>query len=64
MFGGTAPFVATALIGSTGSNLAPSFYVIAIALVSVVVATAYPERAVSRGSAAATADPRGAPVTT
>ena len=40
LFGGTAPFVATLLIAKTGSNLAPGFYLMAAALVSLV-AVAY-----------------------
>lgn len=37
LFGGTAPFVATALIAATGTPLAPSFYLTAGAAVSLVV---------------------------
>ncbi len=40
LFGGTAPFVATLLIAKTGSNLAPGFYLMAAAFVSLV-AVAY-----------------------
>ncbi|MEW1955384.1 MFS transporter [Terrabacter sp. NPDC080008] len=40
LFGGTAPFVATLLIARTGSDLAPAFYLMAAALVSLV-AVAY-----------------------
>jgi MHS family proline/betaine transporter-like MFS transporter len=36
VFGGTAPFVATLLISQTGSNLAPAWYLVAAALVSLV----------------------------
>ncbi|MEX0427373.1 MFS transporter [Nocardioides sp. DS6] len=36
LFGGTAPFVATLLITLTGSQLAPAFYLVAAALVSLV----------------------------
>lgn len=36
-FGGTAPFIATFLVSRTGSNLSPSIYVIAAALVTFVV---------------------------
>lgn len=44
VFGGTAPFVATWLVGATASDVAPAFYLIAVALVSlVVVAAAYRE---------------------
>lgn len=37
LFGGTAPFLATALIAATGTPLAPSFYLAAGAAVSLVV---------------------------
>ena len=51
VFGGTAPFVATALVGTTGSKLAPAYYVAAVAAVSfLVVLVAYRERAVRPGS--------------
>jgi len=36
-FGGTAPFVATWLISSTGDNLAPTYYLIAGSVVSLLV---------------------------
>lgn len=36
-FGGTAPFISTYLISATGNNLAPTYYVIAGALVSLLV---------------------------
>lgn len=45
VFGGTAPFVATALISLTGNKLAPGFYAVGIAVFSLcVVAFAYRER--------------------
>lgn len=45
VFGGTAPFVATALIAVTGSKLAPGFYAVGIAIFAfIVVAFAYRER--------------------
>ncbi|MDN5764913.1 MAG: MHS family MFS transporter [Humibacillus sp.] len=40
LFGGTAPFVCTLLIAKTGSDLAPGFYLMAAAFVSLV-AVAY-----------------------
>lgn len=43
LFGGTAPLMATWLIGLTGSNLAPAFYLIAIALLGLVGGLALPE---------------------
>jgi MHS family proline/betaine transporter-like MFS transporter len=36
MFGGTAPFIATFLIDRTGSDVAPSFYLVAAAAGAVV----------------------------
>lgn len=36
VFGGTAPFVATLLIGRTGNDLAPAYYLAAAALISLV----------------------------
>ncbi|MGH8882677.1 MAG: MFS transporter, partial [Stackebrandtia sp.] len=38
VFGGTVPYVATWLIASTGNQLAPSFYVMFLAAVTLVVA--------------------------
>ena len=43
IFGGTAPLVATWLIGQTGSSLAPAFYLVVIALVALVGGLALPE---------------------
>jgi hypothetical protein len=37
IFGGFAPFIATWLIGVTGSNLAPSYYLIAAATITFLV---------------------------
>ena len=37
VFGGTAPFIATYLIQATGSKIAPSYYLVAAALVSLFV---------------------------
>jgi MHS family proline/betaine transporter-like MFS transporter len=45
IFGGFAPFIATWLIGATGSPLSPAFYVIAAAVVSFVVIWRMPETA-------------------
>ncbi|GAB2540867.1 MFS transporter [Brachybacterium huguangmaarense] len=36
LFGGTAPFLCTWLIGITGSNLAPAFYLVGAAIISLV----------------------------
>lgn len=43
LFGGTAPLVATWLIGTTGSNLAPAFYLVVIAVLAMAGGLALPE---------------------
>ncbi|MNG20865.1 proline/glycine betaine transporter [compost metagenome] len=43
LFGGTAPLMATWLISTTGSNLSPAFYLIAIAVLALVGGLALPE---------------------
>ncbi|MGY4858619.1 MFS transporter [Cryobacterium sp. AP23] len=43
IFGGTAPFVATALIAATGNNLAPAIYLTVIAAGALVAALLLPE---------------------
>ncbi|WP_040263243.1 MFS transporter [Pseudomonas massiliensis] len=43
LFGGTAPLVATWLIGATGSSLAPAFYLVVIALLALAGGLALPE---------------------
>ncbi|MEN1832436.1 MFS transporter [Pseudomonas lijiangensis] len=43
LFGGTAPLVATWLISTTGSNLSPAFYLIAVAALALVGGLALPE---------------------
>ncbi len=51
-FGGTVPYVATWMVASTGSKLAPSFYVMFLAAVTLVVAiTAIRETAPRRTQA-------------
>jgi MHS family proline/betaine transporter-like MFS transporter len=45
LFGGFAPFIATWLIGVTGSNLAPSYYLIAAATITFLVVLRIPETA-------------------
>jgi MHS family proline/betaine transporter-like MFS transporter len=44
VFGGTAPFVATLLISSTGSHIAPAWYLVAAAAVSGLAVLMSPER--------------------
>jgi MFS transporter, MHS family, proline/betaine transporter len=36
-FGGTAPFIATFLVSRTGSNLSPGLYLIAAAVITLIV---------------------------
>lgn len=43
LFGGFAPFIATLLIQSTGSRLAPTFYVMAAAVVSLITIATFRE---------------------
>lgn len=43
IFGGTAPLMATWLISTTGSNLSPAFYLIAVALLALAGGLALPE---------------------
>jgi MHS family proline/betaine transporter-like MFS transporter len=43
LFGGTAPLMATWLISLTGSNLAPAFYLVLIALLAMAGGMALPE---------------------
>ncbi|WP_213878755.1 MFS transporter [Pseudomonas sp. dw_358] len=45
IFGGTAPLMATWLIGLTGSTLAPAFYLIVIAVMALVGGLSLPETA-------------------
>lgn len=45
LFGGTAPFVATWLIGATGSKLAPAWYLVGAAVVALVAMLAARETA-------------------
>jgi MFS transporter, MHS family, proline/betaine transporter len=45
IFGGFAPFIATALISATGSPLSPAYYVITAAVVSFIVNWQMPETA-------------------
>ena len=45
LFGGTAPFVATWLIGATGSKVAPAWYLVGAAAVALVAMIASRETA-------------------
>ncbi len=45
IFGGTTPFVFTALLAATGNPLSPAFYLIAAGLVGLVAALTFPETA-------------------
>lgn len=51
-FGGTVPYVATWLVAATGNELAPSFYVMFLAAVTLVVAITAVRETVRRGDAA------------
>lgn len=43
LFGGTAPLIATWLISTTGSNLSPAFYLVAVSLLALIGGLALPE---------------------
>ena len=43
IFGGTAPLMATWLIGVTGSNLSPAFYLVAVSVLALAGGLALPE---------------------
>lgn len=43
LFGGTAPFVATWLITTTGNNLSPAIYLLAVSVMALLAATRLPE---------------------
>lgn len=45
LFGGTAPFVATWLVTTTGQQLAPAFYMTVVAVVALAAAWSLPETA-------------------
>jgi MHS family proline/betaine transporter-like MFS transporter len=60
LFGGTAPFLATYLIAATGSTVAPAFYVVAVALLSLAAASLVRETArTSLGPVEPVASPAG-----
>lgn len=43
VFGGTAPLVGTYLVSTTGSNIAPAFYLVAVAVIVVFFVFVMPE---------------------
>jgi MFS transporter, MHS family, proline/betaine transporter len=45
VFGGTAPYVATWLVARTGNDIAPAYYVIAAALVTLATVVTMRETA-------------------
>ena len=45
VFGGTAPFVATYLVASTGNKLAPAIYLTVVAVGALIAALSIPETA-------------------
>ena len=55
-FGGTTPYMVAWLTGSTGNNLAPAFYVIVAAVVSLITVLTLRESAGRPLPAAATAE--------
>jgi MHS family proline/betaine transporter-like MFS transporter len=59
IFGGFAPFISTWLIAKTGNKLAPAYYVVSAALLSVIALVFMRERASSMGSAVAAAQRAG-----
>ena len=65
LFGGFAPIILTALIGSTGSLLSPSFYFMAVTLVSIVGLLVIRSRGYvdQVGAGAASSRPRAATAT-
>lgn len=44
LFGGMAPFIATYMVAVTGNNIAPAFYVVVAAIVSLVAILTLPDR--------------------
>ncbi|WPB88170.1 MFS transporter [Streptomyces malaysiensis] len=56
VFGGTAPYLATALIAGTGSSLSPAFILIGTAVIALIAITTMRETAGPKASVAATAD--------
>lgn len=49
LFGGTAPFIATWLVAQTGVDIAPAFYVIAVAAASTIFVFLLPETSPKHG---------------
>jgi MHS family proline/betaine transporter-like MFS transporter len=45
IFGGTTPFIFTALLAAMGNPLAPAFYLVVSAIVGLVAALTFPETA-------------------
>lgn len=43
LFGGTAPFVATLLVGATGSQLSPAYYLAGVAALALIATAVLPE---------------------
>lgn len=43
IFGGTAPFIATWLIASTGNNLSPAIYLVAVCIMAFIACSKLPE---------------------
>jgi MFS transporter, MHS family, proline/betaine transporter len=63
LFGGTAPFVISALISATGTNFIPAYYLVAGGLIAIVPILLIPEtKGVSLRGLAANVTPGRAPV--
>jgi MFS transporter, MHS family, proline/betaine transporter len=59
LFGGTVPFVATLLIVSTGTSLAPAGYIVLISVIALLAALSLPETSkLSLGETNTRTDPR------
>jgi MFS transporter, MHS family, proline/betaine transporter len=69
LFGGSAPLIVTAMIAATGNKLAPSFYVMATGIISILAivplacraagsSSALPSQAAEAGATASAAPPR------
>lgn len=66
IFGGTAPFVATWLINTTGNNMAPAVYLIVIAIMGLVGGLSLPETskiALGKAGISPTPVPLAVPIT-
>jgi MHS family proline/betaine transporter-like MFS transporter len=51
LFGGFAPLIVTSMIAATGNKLAPAFYVMATAIISIVAVLVLAQRMARRAAA-------------